>query len=67
MSNRLLQNASMKNRTDNEDRKLEREIEGLTASQLRLLASIYAGLAEQLRQITVSKNLSKWKDRKIWN
>lgn len=67
MSYWLPENGSMKNRTNSADRELETQIEGLTAPQIRLLASIYAGLAEQLRQHAVSKSLSKWKDRNTWN
>jgi hypothetical protein len=42
MSNRILQNDIMKNRSNNIDTELKKQTEGLTANQIRLLASIYA-------------------------
>ncbi|HLX69417.1 MAG TPA: hypothetical protein VKV04_07305 [Verrucomicrobiae bacterium] len=54
-----------KNRIDPE---LEAQIKGLSAKQIRLLASIYVGLAEALRKET-TESMTKWKDRNehIWN
>jgi hypothetical protein len=40
----------MKRNSNKMDAEPEKQIEGLTASQIRLLASIYAGFAEGLRK-----------------
>lgn len=64
MSHCMLQDGLMKNRANSMDKELKEQIEGLTANQIKLLASIYAGLAERLRQNTVAETLSKWNDRK---
>jgi len=45
------------------DTELKQEIKGLTANQVRLLASIYAGLADRLRKKMASDSLAKWKGR----
>jgi hypothetical protein len=59
----------MKNSSNKMDAELEKKIEGLTANQIRLLASIYAGLAERLRKKTAADSLVKWKRRNNhgWN
>lgn len=51
------------------DKELEKQIEGLTPNQVKLLASIYAGRAELLRKQSAADCLAKWKDRKAcrWN
>jgi len=65
MSMRLFQNCGMKTM----DEKLKKHIEGLKPNQIRLLASIYAGLAERLRRRKVNASLTNWKRREdhIWN
>jgi len=49
------------------DEKLKKNVEGLTPNQIRLLASIYAGLAEYLRRKKVTGSLSNWKSRDDYN
>jgi hypothetical protein len=63
MSRRILENVAMKNRSNGMDTELKQKIEGLTGSQVRLLASIYAGLADRLRNKTAAISLAKWKGR----
>lgn len=50
MSDCILDNARMKNESNRMDPELEKQIEGLTTNQIRLLSSIYNGLARRLRQ-----------------
>jgi hypothetical protein len=59
----------MKNRSNGMDPELERMVEGLTPNQIRLLASIFAGKARELRRKQAAESLAKWKDRKeyLWN
>ena len=64
LSNPLLQTRRMKNRTNEMDAELRRKIEGLTVSQIRLMAAIYAGMANQLRKKKSADSLAKWKARK---
>jgi len=49
------------------DRKLEKQIEGLTPNQIKLLASIYAGMGERLRKKTAAECLAKWKLRNVYS
>ena len=51
------------------DPELERLVEGLTPNQIKLLISIFAGKARELRKQCTAESLAKWKDRKIcrWN
>ena len=48
---------------------MERLIEGLTPNQIRLLASIFAGKAKELRKKHAAESLANWKDRNDyrWN
>jgi hypothetical protein len=62
MSYLLPENGCMKN-TSNMGRELEKQIEGLSANQIKLLASIYAGLAERLRKKNLADSLMNWKLR----
>jgi hypothetical protein len=52
----------MKNRS-NMDRELEKRVEGWSANQIKLLAAIYAGLAERLRKKNAAEGLVNWKSR----
>jgi hypothetical protein len=45
------------------DAKLKKQIEGLKPNQIKLLASIYAGLAECLRRKKATGSLGNWKSR----
>jgi hypothetical protein len=63
MSDSIPETAHMKMNSNMMDTELEKQIEGLTASQIRLLASIYAGFAEGLRKKTVTEGLMNWKPR----
>ena len=59
----VFENGCMKRNSNRMDAELEKQIECLSASQIRLLASIYAGLAERLRKKTVTQSLENWKPR----
>jgi hypothetical protein len=63
MSDSIAETARMNRNSNMMDAKLGKQIEGLSASQIRLLASIYAGMAERMRKKTVSEGLMKWKRR----
>jgi hypothetical protein len=63
MSCRILKNGAMKKRSNGMDTELKRKIKGLTANQVRLLASIYAGMADRLRNKAAADSLTKWKRR----
>jgi hypothetical protein len=59
----------MKNRSNGMDPELQRLVECLTPNQIRLLASIFAGRAREIRKKRAAESLAKWKDRKEyrWN
>jgi hypothetical protein len=59
----IFENDRMNRNSNRMDAEPEKQIEGLTASQIRLLASIYAGLADRLRKKTVTEGLVNWKRR----
>jgi hypothetical protein len=63
MSDPLRQSRRMKNRSNGMSEELAKLAEGLTPNQRRLLASIYAGMANGLRQRLIAKNLANWKGR----
>lgn len=69
MSNYSGQNWRMKNRSNGMDPELERLVKGLTPNQIRLMASIFAGKARELREKRAAQSLTKWKDREgyRWN
>ena len=69
MSNPAWQNQDMKNRSDGEGSKMEQLTEGLTPNQIKLMASIFAGTARNLRKKKVAHSLAMWKQRKEyrWN
>jgi len=49
------------------DEKLKKHVEGLKPNQIRLLASIYAGMADRLRRKKLRNSLTKWKSREDFN
>jgi hypothetical protein len=59
----------MKNRRNGMDPELEKLVEGLTPNQIKLMASIFAGRANEIRKKHSAESLAKWKDRKAyrWN
>lgn len=59
----------MKNRLYGSDPEMEQLVEGLTPNQIKLLTSIFAGKAKELRKKNTAESLAKWKDRKFyrWN
>lgn len=59
----------MKNRSNRIDPELERMVKGLSPNQVKLLASIFAGKARELRRKETAESLAKWKDRNeyLWN
>jgi hypothetical protein len=67
LSTHSRQNGPMKNRSKGNDGQLEKQFEGLTRNQKRLLASIYAALAQRLREKAVADSLKNWKSREDWS
>jgi hypothetical protein len=49
------------------DAELKKQVEGLKPNQIRLLASIYAGLAARLRSKKVTDSLGNWKSREDYS
>lgn len=57
----------MENRSNGMSEELEKLAEGLTPNQRRLLASIYAGIANDLRKRAIAKDMAKWKARENYS
>ena len=51
----------MKNRSNGTGSELELLTRGLTPNQIKLMASIFAGRARDLRKKRVAQSLAKWK------